>query len=166
MPSLHLRQWATPLVMSAFGLMAVTGTLMFFHAAPGLSRGLHEWAGWVFLAGAGAHLAQNWRPFVLYLKRPAARGILAAGAAAVCLSFLPSSGEGAPDMRAIVNGLTDAHLNDIAALGDRSPEELLATLKSQGISATSADQTVAQVAGGDEGTEMAILQAAMTRPAP
>ena len=65
MPPIPLRSWATSLVIAAFAMMAETGARMFFHAAPGRSKVLHEWAGWIFLAGGGAHLELNWRGVTL-----------------------------------------------------------------------------------------------------
>jgi hypothetical protein len=42
--------WATPLTIGTFTLMAVTGMLMFFHADIGLNKTAHEWLGWVMIA--------------------------------------------------------------------------------------------------------------------
>lgn len=53
------REWATPLTMGAFGLLAVTGVLMFFHLDTGLNKQAHEWLGWVLLIGVSLHLAAN-----------------------------------------------------------------------------------------------------------
>ena len=36
------RDWATPLTIGAFGLLAVTGVLMFFHPDSGLNKAVHE----------------------------------------------------------------------------------------------------------------------------
>ena len=37
------REWATPLTIGAFGLMSVTGMLMFFHLDTGFNKLAHEW---------------------------------------------------------------------------------------------------------------------------
>lgn len=166
MPPIPLRNWATPLVIAAFAMMAVTGTLMFFHAAPGLSKVLHEWAGWIFLAGAGAHLALNWRAFTLYLRRPVARAILAGGTLTLALSMLPLQSTNAPDIRMMLNSLSGAELTELAAISGQSDTDLLTGLADKGISATSARQTVAELAGGDAETEMTILQSALAQAAP
>lgn len=165
MSSISPRSWATPLVIAAFGLMAVTGMLMFFHVQPGLSKAVHEWAGWVFLVGAGAHLALNWRAFTLYLRRPAARAILAAGGAALGLALLPLQSGGAPDIRAIMTGLSGAELTELAAISGQTDADLLTRLTAQGFAATSAHQTVAELAGGDDMSNAVILQTALTQPA-
>jgi len=42
-----LRTWATPLTISAFLLMSVTGVLMFFHIEGGLTTVAHQWCSWL-----------------------------------------------------------------------------------------------------------------------
>jgi cytochrome b561 len=49
------REWATPLTIGSFGLMATTGILMFFHLDSGLNKTAHEWLGWVMVAVVAAH---------------------------------------------------------------------------------------------------------------
>lgn len=162
MPSLSLRPWATPLVAASFLLMAVTGTLMFFHAATGLSKEIHEWAGWVLLAGAGAHVAINWRPLTIHLRRPLAQGILAAGVVAVAISLVPSSEGGAPDIQKMVNSLSTASLSQLAAIGGQTEETVTTRLNQAGLTVTSPDQTIADIAGTDTGARIVALQTALT----
>lgn len=156
MERLHLRLWATPLVAAAFLVMGVTGALMFFHAAPGLATGVHEWAGWLLLVGAGLHVAINWRPALSYLRRPVAQVILAAGIALLGFSMIPSAETGRPDVAAIAQGLSDVPLSSLANLTHQPVAEVLDTLAAAGTTAT-ADQTVADIAGGDVGARLAIL---------
>ena len=54
------REWATPLTIGLFILMAVTGILMFFHLDSRLNKLAHEWLGWLFVVGVVAHAAANW----------------------------------------------------------------------------------------------------------
>jgi len=165
MSSLSLRPWATPLVAASFLLMAVTGTLMFLHAAPGLAREIHEWAGWIFLAGAGAHLALNWRPFAAHLRRPLSQAILGAGVAAVAVSLYPSGETGRPDIQSMINSLSAASLSQLAAIGGQSDAVLAAKLAQAGLAVTSPSQTVAEIAGADTGERMVVLQAALSSSA-
>lgn len=162
MPSLSLRFrcWATPLVGASFLLMAATGTLMFFHAATGLSQQIHEWAGWVLLVGAAAHLATNWRPFTAYLRRPLAQGILVAGVAVLAVSLYPSAEAGRPDIRKMVDGLSAASLSQLAAIGGKTDAVLAARLAEAGLNVRSPDQTVADIAGSDTGARITVLQTA------
>lgn len=63
-----LRRWATPLIIGSFVLMAGTGVLMFFEYEGGLITVVHQWFSWIFLLGAGAHIAINLRPFQNHLR--------------------------------------------------------------------------------------------------
>ena len=58
-----LKAWATPLTIGAFGLMATTGLLMFFHLDSGLNKTAHEWLGWAMILGVVAHVMLNWKAF-------------------------------------------------------------------------------------------------------
>ncbi len=156
--SLTLRSWATPLVTSGFFVMAVSGTMMFFHLQPGLTKDIHQWAGWLLVVGAAAHVAQNWRPFVQYLKRRNGQVFLAAGAALLAAGFVGGGADaGRPDVGALVSALARHRIAEVAALNGEAPEALVARLAAGGVTAA-ADQTVAEVAGDDIGQEMRLLQ--------
>ena len=91
---MSLRSWATPLVIGSFLVMAGTGVLMFFHLDSGLNKGLHEWAGLVMVGAGFGHIALNWRPFMMYFRRPVARTLIGGGAVILALSFVPLTGTG------------------------------------------------------------------------
>ena len=63
------REWATPVTVGAFILMATTGILMFFHLDTGLNKEAHEWLGWVMIAGVALHVFSNWKPFTGHLRK-------------------------------------------------------------------------------------------------
>ena len=147
------REWATPLTIGAFGLMAVTGILMFFHLDSGLNKVAHEWLGWVMVAGVAAHAAANWLAFKRYfLNNGLGRAILAASALVIVGSFAPvggsAEGGGSPPQLAI-GAVTRAPLTQVAALAHRSPEQLQADLAAAGITVASLDQSVASATGGN-----------------
>jgi hypothetical protein len=48
--------------------MATTGVLIFFKGNLGLTTVVHQWFSWLFLLGAGAHIAVNFRPLKLQLN--------------------------------------------------------------------------------------------------
>ncbi len=54
------REWATPLTIGVFGLMAATGLLMFFHLDNTLQKTAHEWLGWAMVANTLTHGASRW----------------------------------------------------------------------------------------------------------
>lgn len=147
------REWATPLTIGSFGLMAVTGVLMFFHLDSGLNKVAHEWLGWVMVAGVAAHAAANWLAFKRYfLGSGTGRAILAASALVIAGSFAPvgggGEGGGSPPQLAI-RAVTQAPLAQVAPLTGRSPEQLLADLAAAGIALSGTDQSVASVTGTD-----------------
>ena len=165
-PSLSLRRWATPLVAGSFLLMGATGVAMFLHVETGLMKGLHEWAGWVLLAGAGAHLALNWRAFSAYLKRPVAVGIMSLGAALLGVSVLPLAPEAGPGaaIEAMIGTVEKAPVTVLADLTGQEVEAVLAELASVGLPGAGPDSTVAGLAAGDRGLEFAALTAVFARP--
>ncbi len=64
------KSWVGPLTVAGFGLVAVSGVLMLFHAhrtLPGL-KSMHEWMGLLFTVAAALHLALNWRAFLGYFR--------------------------------------------------------------------------------------------------
>jgi hypothetical protein len=89
------RAWITPLVIGAFLLSAVTGTLMFFHLDSGLNKAAHEWLSWAMLIGVGLHLMLNLVPFKRYFRQTTGRWIMAGFAAVLALSFIPAGGTAA-----------------------------------------------------------------------
>lgn len=144
-----LRKYATPLTIGSFILMAVTGTLMFFHWNTGLNKVAHEWLGFVMVAAVALHVVLNWRAFSLYFKRPLAMGLMGVFVLALGLSFLPLTGQqqGRPDLAA-VRLVVSAPLSEVAPLLDTSVETLIARLAETGITAT-ADQSLSDLTGGD-----------------
>lgn len=151
------RDWATPLTMGAFGLMAITGILMFFHLDTGLNKVAHEWLGWVMLAGVAAHAAANWSGFKRYfLSGTLGRGILSVSALVIAGSFfsLPGDGrDGLPPPVLALKAVTRAPLSSVAPLTGRTAEQLIADLGSAGIQITSAEKSLDSVLAGNRALE-------------
>jgi hypothetical protein len=164
------RDWATPLTIGSFGLMAVTGILMFFHLDSGLNKTAHEWLGWVMVAGVGTHAAANWLGF----KRHCFTSTQGKGILAMCLLVLAGSfvslpggreGGGSPPQLAI-RAVTQAPLAQVAPLTGKPLAQVLAELGAAGIQ-VSADQPLAQALGGDKertGQALRVLFASPARP--
>ena len=147
------RDWATPLTIGSFGLMAVTGILMFFHLDSGLNKTAHEWLGWLLVAGVAAHATANWLGFKRYfLSSPSGRGILVASVLVIAGSFasLPGGreGGGSPPQLAI-RAVTEAPLAQVAPLTGRPVEMLITELAAAGIQVSGAEQSLAQAIGAD-----------------
>lgn len=146
-----LRSWATPVTIGSFAIMAVTGTLMFFHLDTGLNKGVHEWAGLAMIAAVVAHLALNWRAFTVYFRRPVAVAIVAAGVAVLGASFLPLGGAaGGPEaaQRAMMGAMGRAPIEQVAELAGRPAEAVIADLQGKGY-AIRAGQTLNDALGAD-----------------
>jgi hypothetical protein len=82
-----VRSWATPLMIGAFFLMAITGMLMFFHIEGGLTSVVHEWCSWLLLAGAVGHIVANVKPFKIHLRAAVGRASITIFAVVLPASF-------------------------------------------------------------------------------
>ncbi|CUH87599.1 hypothetical protein PH5382_01528 [Phaeobacter sp. CECT 5382] len=157
-----LRKWATPLTVASFLIMGVTGILMFFHLDSGLNVPLHEWAGWLMVLGVAAHLVLNWRPFSTYLKRPAARAIMALGAVVLALSFWPVAGGGNPAQK-VMQAMALSDVGTVIALSGQDVTTGLEQLAAAGLVA---DETtsIASLTGGDRGRQMQVIEVLFPDP--
>ena len=88
-----------------------------------------------------------------------------AGGAALGLSLLSAQSGGGADIRAILAGLSEAEQTALAVISGQTDAYLLAWLTARGFPATSAHQTVAELAGGDDMSNAVILQTALAQPA-
>jgi hypothetical protein len=143
------REWATPVTIGAFVLMAVTGLLMFFHWDSGLNKLAHEWLGWVMIAGVALHVAVNWGAFRRYFMASATgRGVIAAFAVILLTSFAPvGGGKGAPPPVLAMNAIARAPIAALAPLAGRSAEEMIRALNAAGIAVAGPEASIASVAG-------------------
>ena len=152
-----LREWATPLTVGSFVIMAVTGILMFYHTSTGTQRFLHEWVGWVMVFAVALHLIPNWRPFLGHLKRPVAQGILAVSAVVVAVSFLPLVNTSSP-MRLIAQSMGDARIETVIELSGRELDEGLIVLEQAGFT-VQPGATVSEITGGNGGLRSDVIRA-------
>jgi hypothetical protein len=151
------REWTTPITAGAFLLLAVTGVFMFFHAAPGLAKEMHEWLSWVFIAAAVFHLAVNFSAFKQYiLKR---KGLVLFGAFVLILliSLSPLGGSREPHFVPPLRALGNAPLTVLAQVAQTSPEQILTRLKKEGIAAQSAQQSLSELVGEDMHKQVHLL---------
>lgn len=160
------REWATPLTIGVFGLMAVTGVLMFFHLDTRLNKLAHEWLGWAMIAFAILHIMANWLAFKRYfLSSNLARGLVGVFAVVLGLTFVNPPGaqkQGSPPtlaMRAVMN----APLATLAPVSGRPVEQLLADLAKAGIVLPHAQATLDSVVKGDRGQEGKAMRAIFGR---
>jgi hypothetical protein len=142
------RDWATPLTMGAFLLMATTGILMFFHLDTGLNKEAHEWLGWAMVVGVTVHVLANMAGFKRYLAKPSALAIVGVFALMLAGSFfVKGDDEGGNPVRKVMPAVSSAPLSALAGIAHRTPEQLVADLRAAGFKVASAEQSIAAIAG-------------------
>jgi hypothetical protein len=162
------RDWATPLTIGAFTLMAVTGLLLFFHLDTGLNKAAHEWLGWMMIAAVATHAATNWPGLRRYLSAGGkSRAILVASLAVLALSFVPVSParKGASPPVLALQALGQAPLKSVAPIAGKSIEQVKTALRLVGLEVNSEDQSLATLTGGDRAA-LGRAIAALFSPAP
>lgn len=154
------RDWITPITTGAFLLTAVTGILLFFHAATGLNKAVHEWLSWVFLAGAILHLALNFALFKKYLTQRRAQVLMGSFVLLLALSFMPMGEEEhhAPPFVPPIKALAQAPLTTLAQVARTSPEQLRERLADQGLAVTSDQQSISELVGDDFRAQVHLLE--------
>ncbi len=154
------RDWATPLTIGAFILMACTGILMFFHLDTGRNKDVHEWLGWAMVAGVGLHVTVNWTLFKRYLGKPSSLMIVGVFVAILAASFfIPEEEKGGNPGKRATQAVLSAPISAIAPLAHQSPDELIATLQQAGFKIQSADQTLQSVTGPEHEAQFKALAA-------
>ncbi|MDP3628797.1 MAG: DUF4405 domain-containing protein [Hydrogenophaga sp.] len=144
------RPWITPLVIGAFGLSAVTGVLMFFHLDSGLNKTAHEWLSWAMVIGVLLHLLLNMGAFKRYFTQTTARVVVGVFALVLALSFIPAGGaKSEPGFAPPVRALAHAPISVLAQVAGTSTDEVKAKLQAAGFTATSDQQSVADLVGKD-----------------
>ncbi len=151
------REWATPLTIGSFLLIAVTGVLMFFHLDSGLNKLAHEWLGWAMLAAVGLHAAMHLKSFKRHFSRPASLVVIGAFVALLAASFISPPGKPSkPPHVLAAQAVLDAPLPQVAALAGKDTEALLAQLQAAGIAAETG-QSLRQASGPERAKQMQAL---------
>lgn len=165
---MSLRKISTPLTIGAFGLMAVTGVLMFFHKDVGLNKEAHEWFSWAFLAGVALHVAVNLNAFTRYFKMASSLALVGVFAVALGASFVlkPEEGEGGGSpVAAVMRGTSAAALTDLAPVAGRPAAQIVAELQAAGFAVEGPHQSVEDVAHGDRAASGKMLSIVFRNPA-
>ena len=151
------RDWITPITMGAFGLLAITGVLMFFHVDSGLNEAVHEWLSWVLLGGVALHAAVNWAGVRRHLAGWRGRAAVGVFAAVLGLSFLPLGGAGEPPFLPPMRALADAPLTVLAQVARVTPGQMRERLQGQGLAPTADADTVRSLVGDDTRAQIRVL---------
>lgn len=158
---MNLRSWATPLTIGTFVIMAVTGGLMFFHANTTANKLIHEFVGLAMIAAVVAHVVLNWRAFQTYFKRTTAMALMGGSALLLALTFVPGLAPSPEGMRpdlAFASAAARAPIADLATVMGQDTDTVLALLAARG-HAASADQSIADLVGGELRAQMGLLGA-------
>ncbi len=151
------RDWITPITMGAFGLLAVTGVLMFFHLDSGLNEAAHQWLSWVLIGGVALHAAVNWPGLKRHLAGWRGRAALALFAVLLAASFLPLGGQGEPPFVPPLRALADAPLPVLAQVAKTTPEQLRQRLQRAGVAPQGDADTVHSLVGDDTRAQIRVL---------
>ena len=153
------RPWITPLVIGTFLLMAITGSLMFFHVDSGLNKSAHEWLGWALVAGVALHVVLNLNAFKRHLTNTTGRWVMGACVAALGLSFIPLGGQAGhkPPFVAPVQALARAPLTVVANVAGIHVTEVRTRLTAAGVTSQSDTQSIQDLVGADMGQQMRTL---------
>lgn len=151
MPS-FVSRYATPLITGLFMVSLVSGIALFFHVGGATFHGMHEWLSMVLIVPFIAHIWKNWRPFVNYFKRwPMAIALALSVVVSIPFAIPSSSGStGGNPLVAVAGAVQNAPVAAVAALYGKTPEDMMDALKSQGLTVTSPDQTLLEVASAND----------------
>jgi hypothetical protein len=152
------RSWVTPITAGAFLLSGVTGILIFFHLESGTGKFMHEWLGWVLLAGAALHVIANFAGLKSHLT--SLRGQLLVGIFVVALlvSFLPvGGGNGEPPFIPPIRALAQTPLSTLAQVAKVTPEQMREKMIREGLQPTSDQQSLSDLVGPDTEKQMHLL---------
>jgi hypothetical protein len=132
----YLRNWATPLTISSFILMSVTGVLMFFEWDQGLIVVVHQWFSWLFILGVVGHVIANIRLFKNNLTSRWGKASVLAFTLVLAASFFSWGLITGPQLkRPIEQALVEAPLSALAMVTHTVPDVLMHRLKAHGIDA-------------------------------
>ena len=146
------RDWATPVTIGVFCLMAITGILMFFHLDSGLNKTAHEWLGWLMVAGVATHAFANLVGFKRHFaSNKTGRAILVISAFVIAGSFVPvpSSGRGMSPPILAMKAVTSAPLTTVAQLAGKPVARIVSDLAQVGIRVSSPDSSLESIVAGN-----------------
>ncbi|TLU86034.1 MAG: DUF4405 domain-containing protein [Chlorobium sp.] len=154
-----LKSWATPLAISSFIILAITGILMFFKIETGLIKPFHEWLSWAMVAGVVLHTIANWKSFTLYFSKKPALAIIGIGMVATLFSvFAPAKPDQNPRMK-MTKAIMSSKLETVAEVAGSNSTDIVSKLSQRGITVRDENMTIHEIADANRKNEMAVLAA-------
>ncbi|PTT79876.1 hypothetical protein DBR42_20555 [Pelomonas sp. HMWF004] len=167
------RNWATPLVMGCFTLMAATGVMLFFHWHSPLQKDIHTWLGWGLVAAVAVHVLSNLAAFKRHFTghRRALVLLLVAVAVFTATSFVrpADGGKGGSAANVAMQALSRAPLRALAEVFGLSVGEARDALAGAGLTLANDNASLDAVAQGNRdqvSKGLKALAAASRKPAP
>ena len=145
MNTVPLKSWATPFVIGAFIISAVTGLLIFFDIEIGMVEPVHKWLSWLLLGSVFFHVLSNLKPFTRYFSQNAAIAV-------TILSLLPFFGNNDKEHdkenpgKIAVQVLESSSVKTIALVLKTTPQQLVERLGNNGIIVNNPSLTVREIA--------------------
>jgi hypothetical protein len=145
MKRLNIRRFATPLIIGAGLISAMTGLLMFFTTEqPFLSA--HEIVGLGFAVAIVLHIYTNWRPFKKYFSQRSVIIIVVAwliGVGLVARTAIFSKGE--PE-ELIMEKMEQTSITRMALIVDMDVDTLVKRLGNDGYTVSDSEMSIEQLA--------------------
>ncbi|NEX11834.1 MAG: hypothetical protein C1942_03920 [Prosthecochloris sp.] len=156
--NMTLKSWATPIVSGSIFISVLSGLMLFFHVDPGLVKLLHEWIGWVVVAGVVLHVAVHLKSMLFYLKHLPGVGIIGLSVLVFILSLYPWVEKSGNPMKKAVRMLERAPLSEVLDIAGTSREDLAARFAAAGFVASDEDASIKEIAAQNGVDEQKIMQ--------
>lgn len=146
------RNWATPVVMACFTLMAGTGVLMFFHWQSPLQKEIHEWLGWGLVAAVVLHVLSNLPAFKRHFSGQRQAAVLLGVALLVAAGTYfvrPAEGKGQSVPGIALQALTKAPLHTLAEVFGLSVADARQALAGAGLTLADDNASIDTAAQGN-----------------
>jgi hypothetical protein len=141
------KSFVTPITAALFIISAFTGILLLFHLGGGTAKKIHEWLSIGFAVVTIVHLVLNWRIFASYLNKPVMIGLGVAVLVVLATTFGGSEKAGGGSPVGQVFGMIErAPLTNFAPLVGVEAEEAMEILKREGLTVSSENQTIGDIA--------------------
>ncbi len=157
---ISLKSWATPTIIAAFLVSAVTGILIFFHMEAGLIKPVHEWLSWALVAGGLLHTAVNWKSFKNWFSRKPAIAIISAGALiAIAAVTVPAKGGHENPFMKISGVMAASSVETVAPVAHLTPDQAIDKLEKRGLRVDNPGQSLKEIATANGKKEIVVLKA-------
>lgn len=151
-----------------FGIIAITGILMFFKIRFTGSEALHIWLGLAFVGVAGIHLLKNWATFANHFKKKSTLysviSVVIIGSLFVAIPLLNPAPKGANPKAEVFRAMNTAPLATLAQFVKKDEKKMLENLLVNANISATAEQSIAEIARKNNKKNDEILQIVFLEP--